>query len=549
MHLPEHGANPHMLYRQLNIPVPPAVTDFSENCNPAGPPAAVFRHWESLYPAIVRYPDPSGEPFLSAAAAYHGVAAERILPGNGAAELLSLLAQQYAGKRAILIDPAFSEYEATLTAAGAHIIRIQAQETGGFALPADEIREQLAGADVLYLCTPNNPTGLLPDRRILRGLIEEAGQAHCDVILDEAFIDWADEAHSFIPDIGEFDHLTVVRSMTKLYAVPGIRLGYAVAHPERIGRLRTMAPHWNVNAVAAQIGALCLKQEDYRQKAVSRAAAERVKMTEFLRSHGCTVLPSAANFLLFKPPASRSADSVLKGLLEQGLVVRHTENFRGLDGRWLRIGMKTARDMERLRKALDELFSRGTLAFICGGVRSGKSAFAESFVKERAAKTGGRLVYIASGRPDDAEMKARIERHKAGRAGDGWVTIEQPVDLGDAVPQLQPGDHVLWDCATTWLANEAFTGWETGTPCILEPGCLERKMERLLTTLDEILETAGVLAIVSNEVFDEPLKDDETTRSYTEWLGRLHQQLALRADIAVEMDSGIPVFHKGGGAR
>ncbi|GKV69115.1 hypothetical protein NCCP2716_16130 [Sporosarcina sp. NCCP-2716] len=549
MQLPDHGANPHALYNRLGLMPPASITDFSENCNPAGPPAAVFQQWEQLYPAIARYPDPSGEPFLSAIAAYHGVAQQNIILGNGAAELLSLLAAQYRGKSAILIDPAFSEYEATLSAAGARITRIQAREEDGFALPAEAIETALPDADVLYLCTPNNPTGLLPKRDELLRLIRTAAKHGCEVIVDEAFIDWVGEEHSLIPYLDEFPHVTIVRSMTKLYAIPGIRLGYAIANSERIAGLKRRAPHWNVNAVAARIGALCLDQEEYRQKAVRYAACERRKMMEFLEARSCTVLPSVTNYLLFQPPAGIPADIVFRRLLVSGIVVRHTENFKGLDGRWLRIGMKTGYEMKTLRTALDACLADGTLTFICGGVRSGKSAYAEQLVRTEAEKTGGRLVYIASGTPGDAEMAARIARHQHDRADDGWTTIEQPTDLERVLPQLQPGDHVLWDCATTWLANVAFAGWETGTPCIEQPGCLEQELETLLGTNREIRRIARQLVIVSNEVFDETLNTEEATRSYTLTLGSLHQRIVADADIAIEMDSGIPVYHKGGVRR
>ncbi|GEM_PF-87971 len=549
MQLPNHGANPHTLYARLGLTMPASIMDFSENCNPAGPPAAVFQHWEQLYPSITRYPDPSGEPFLTAISAYHAVEPHNIILGNGAAELLSLLAAQYRDRRAILIDPAFSEYEATLTAAGARITRIQAREEDGFTLPADAIEAALPDADVLYLCTPSNPTGLLPAKEELLRLIQSAAKHGCDVIVDEAFIDWVGEEHSLIPHLDEFLHVTIVRSMTKLYAIPGIRLGYAIASRDRITSLRRHAPHWNVNAVAARIGALCLGQEEYRQKAVRHAAGERRKMTEFLEDHGCTVLPSVTNYLLFQPPAGIPADIVFRRLLVTGIAVRHTENFKGLDGRWLRIGMKTEHEMKTLRASLDACFAEGTLTFICGGVRSGKSAYAEQLVRTEAEKTGGRLIYIASGTPSDAEMADRIARHQQDRAHDGWTTIEQPVDLAQVMPQLQPGDHVLWDCATTWLANAAFEGWESGTPCIQTPGCLGQKLGALLGTIRQIRRTARQLVIVSNEVFDEPLNLEQTTRDYTKALGSLHQRIAADANTAIEMDSGIPVYHKGGLSR
>ncbi|MDW0108605.1 threonine-phosphate decarboxylase CobD [Sporosarcina aquimarina] len=546
MSLPNHGANPHKLYESLNLEQPAALLDFSENCNPIGPPKAIQTTWNKLLPAITRYPDPNGEPFRSAAAAFHEIEVHQLILGNGAGEILSLVARQYRGKRAVLVHPTFSEYEATLTAASAHITHVQASEENGFALPVNELRVAMETADVLYICTPNNPTGVLPSRTELISLIQYAESVTCDVVLDEAFIDWVDESLSFISEVEKYPNVIAVRSMTKLYAIPGIRLGYAVAHPDRIETLKRSAPHWNINAIAAQLGTICLQQADYRERAIQQAAKERLKMTTFLNENGCKVVDSVANFILFQPPGQGAANDIFIGLLKQGIVVRHTENFKGLDGRWLRIGMKSAQDMEILRNALAPLLDKtgGALTFISGGVRSGKSAYAEQLVRTEAKQTGGRLVYIASGTATDDEMAERIARHRLDRTDDGWTTIEQPTHIENALLHLQPGDHVLWDCVTTWLGNEAFEGWESGIPCILKPECIQEKVNTLLETIERIRKRTNQLVIVSNEVFDEPLKTEEITRTYTHLLGNIHQAIVAKADTAIEMDSGLAIVHK-----
>ncbi|WP_252501900.1 threonine-phosphate decarboxylase CobD [Sporosarcina sp. Marseille-Q4943] len=354
MQLPEHGANPRHVYEKLGMTLPARILDFSENCNPAGPPRAVVELWPDLLSRLHAYPDPSGEPFLSKAADYHGVSKTSVIAGNGAAEILSFIAERYRGRRAIVIHPTFSEYEATLRAKGVEIERIIASEVDGFRLPVEEVLPRLSAASVLYLCTPNNPTGIMPEREDLLAIIRKAGKVGCEVVLDEAFIDFIDESKSFIPELNEFPHVIVVRSMTKMYAIPGIRLGYTVAHPEVISSLKTTAPHWNVNGMAAAIGAVCLGQDAYREAAIRHAWEEREKMTAFLKEFGCTVTDSVANFLSFKP---EDAGKLYKEMLAKGIVLRHSENFRGMDGRWLRIGMKSSAEMEKLRRELADWFA------------------------------------------------------------------------------------------------------------------------------------------------------------------------------------------------
>ncbi len=186
----------------------------------------------------------------------------------------------------------------------------------------------------------------------------------------------------------------------------------------------------------------------------------------------------------------------------------------------------------------------GKLTFICGGVRSGKSAYAEKCLVDEAQQNGGRLVYIASGTSTDLEMQERIFKHRHDRANQYWTTLEQPVQLEGVLPFIQQGDYVLWDCLTTWLANELYMGWELGTPCIKQPGCMEQKAMQLYETLDTMLVEVAHLVIVSNEVLDELPSNEEETNVYSQWIGRIHQKLVAKADTAIEMDYGIVTYWK-----
>lgn len=176
--------------------------------------------------------------------------------------------------------------------------------------------------------------------------------------------------------------------------------------------------------------------------------------------------------------------------------------------------------------------ANGQLIFVSGGVRSGKSAWAESLIRQTASE---RKIYLASGQAHDLEMEQRIGRHREDRKEHGWVTIEQPLSLEKALPDINSGDAVLWDCVTTWLANELYEGWETGTPCAEQPRCMEQKWESLKKTIQEIQEKAELIVVVSNEVLDDFIRD----RNYQQWLGRIHFWLVAQSDRAYEVESGI----------
>lgn len=357
MQLLKHGANPHRLYEQLKMSMPDTLFDFSENVNAFGLPKRVIEIWPTLLKEVPAYPDPLGEPFLSVAAKFHHLPTQYLFAGNGAAEILALLAERYRGKAALVLHPTFSEYEATLTAKKVHIQRVIASEETNFQLPIEAIKEAMHQVDVLYLCTPNNPTGLLPSRALLLSIIEHGKMVNCDVILDEAFIDFVDESLSFIPMVQSHEHLMIVRSMTKMYAIPGIRLGYVVAAPPIIEELQSFAPHWNVNGIAAEIGAICLKEEEFVEQTKRHQRIERQKLVELLTEYNCVTTQSVTNFIVFKLQDAMKTKQLYKDLLKKGIVLRHTENFHGMDGNWLRVGIKKEAQMSLLREELRRWFA------------------------------------------------------------------------------------------------------------------------------------------------------------------------------------------------
>ena len=169
---------------------------------------------------------------------------------------------------------------------------------------------------------------------------------------------------------------------------------------------------------------------------------------------------------------------------------------------------------------------RGKLVFIAGGVRSGKTSFAEDYLMNEQAK---RYVYVASGVAVDEEMKQRIERHRQDRAAyqKQWVTIEQPRHIEQLPFSIKKGDAILWDCITTWLSNELYVA------------DMERVEKQLLTTMEKLLMQVKVLVIVSNEVLDEQLSEYDGVLLYQKWIGRIHQALVAMADEAYEMDYGL----------
>lgn len=354
MELPNHGANPLRLYEQVGINPPKQIIDFSENVHPLGPPAFITKQWADMFPLIGSYPDPDGEPFRTSVAQFHHVDVDQVATGNGAAEVFTWLARRYRNQQVVLIEPAFSEYRQTLEAEHVKIQTIQLQPETGWTLTLESIQTTISGCSALYICNPHNPTGVLIHIEKLQHIAKTCLEHGCELVLDEAFIDFVDEEASFIPFLNEFPNVIIVRSMTKMYAIPGLRLGYVVSQKKTITELKKGAAHWNVNALSAAIGAGCLNQSDYRNKVIKAATTEREKMQQFLALHHCETTHSAVNFLSFKLPESKNAPAFFTDLLKKGIVLRHTESFQGMNGQWFRIGMKSPSNMGKLREAISE---------------------------------------------------------------------------------------------------------------------------------------------------------------------------------------------------
>ncbi|TWT03492.1 histidinol-phosphate transaminase [Planomicrobium sp. CPCC 101079] len=352
MNLPDHGANPLRLYKQMEIEPPAQINDFSENVHPFGPPAFLEKTWPDLRELVGRYPDPDAEPFRGAAAKFHGISADQIAAGNGAAEIFTWLARRYREKRVALIEPAFSEYRKTLEAENVEITEVELKAETAWRLDIAKTKEVVEGCAALYVCNPHNPTGRLLPKEDLLELAKACRKAGCEMVVDEAFIDFIGERNSIVAELNGHPNLIIVRSMTKMYAIPGLRLGYVISSPPLIEALKRGAAHWNVNALSASIGARCFGENEYRDRIVRSAAIERQLMMIFLKDKGFVVTDSMVNFLSFRLPDPQQSDQFFSDMLKAGIVLRHTKSFRMMEGRWFRIGMKSTAQMKDLREAI-----------------------------------------------------------------------------------------------------------------------------------------------------------------------------------------------------
>ncbi|MFC4775285.1 cobyric acid synthase [Paenibacillus sp. GCM10023252] len=327
--------------------------DYSSNMNPLGPPPSVREALLHYADVIGQYPDPAIRGLRAKLAAYHGVTDDAVLVGNGAAELIDLVARVHGAGVTGLAVPCFGEYGDAVRKASGTVKAVQLNEEYGFEWQEEQVDEAVkAEAPFWLIGSPNNPTGRLVKPEYIRRLL----RAGARVAVDEAFMDFVtdEETYSLVREAAVNKQLFVIRSMTKFYSIPGIRLGYIIGHPDEIARLRELQVPWSVNSLAQSIGEAVLGDNSYAEATRQWLAEERPWLSKALSSLDCTVIPGAANYMLFRLPEGKglTAAELQERMGKQGILIRDGGKFEGLSGSYCRIAIKRRADNEKLIQVL-----------------------------------------------------------------------------------------------------------------------------------------------------------------------------------------------------
>lgn len=328
----------------------PICLDFSVNTNPLGMPGSVRQAIGNGGVEDQRYPDPHCRRLRTALSARYGVAAEHILCGNGASDLILRLCACLRPRTVLLPAPTFSEYGRSAALFGAEIRTYPLQAENGFALDQGFLAALTTDIDMVFLCNPNNPTGQLCDLTLLEEIAARCAGNGTWLVLDECFIEFT-EGQSMLPLLSRYPRLLILRAFTKTYAMAGLRLGFLLClDAALLDRIAAFGAEWSVSTVAQRAGLAALAEEGWLEKTRALVAEERRWLTEQLEALGLTVCPGRANYLLV-----RGNRPIYGALLERGIMVRNCESFIGLDESYFRIGVKTRPENESLIEALKEV--------------------------------------------------------------------------------------------------------------------------------------------------------------------------------------------------
>lgn len=330
--------------------------DYSANINPLGLPESVKQAVIDSLETCSVYPDSRSGKLVRELSLFHRIPEEWLICGNGAADLIfqTVLAGQY--KKAVLMAPTFAEYEQALKTVNCEITYYNVPGENQFIPDVEALLEVLdRGCDVLFLCNPNNPTGIPMKQAEMERVLARCAKQNIMAVVDECFCDFLDDPslHSVLDRVGVYPNLIIIKAFTKLYAMAGIRLGYGISSNRvLLDSIESVRQPWSVSAMAQAAGIAALKETGYVDRARAIVREERRYLMEELKKAGFIVYPSAANYIFFSWP-QQSKDRDLAALcLKQKILIRSCGNYRGLDASFYRICVKMHPENQRLMEVL-----------------------------------------------------------------------------------------------------------------------------------------------------------------------------------------------------
>ena len=354
----EHGGNISLAMKKYGL-TQGKLIDFSASINPLGIPDSIKKAIKKALNYAHVYPDPDYTQLKRSLAKFYNVNSEVILPDNGSVSLIYLIPQALGIKKPLIPLPTFSEYEKATLLHKARPLFIPPKHD--FIFDTNDIIKFLKGRDSFYLCNPNNPTGLSMAKEEILKIIQKARDMGIIVILDEVFIEFTDkpDRNSLIAESSKFKNLIILRSLTKYFALAGLRLGLAIAGRDIISRLKKYQPPWPVNNLSAQAAMAFLKEDRYIKYSHTFMQEER----EFLFSSLSNLNPlrvwkPSANFIFCKIKDKNINSSKLRvRLARRGILIRDCRNFRGLNNTFFRVAVRTRPENEKLIRELRSLGS------------------------------------------------------------------------------------------------------------------------------------------------------------------------------------------------
>lgn len=354
----EHGGNRYQAGRKIGVSED-ALIDFSANICPLGMPDPVREAAAAAAAAAVHYPDPSSSALCEQIARSmtdegYDIRPQWVMCGSGAADLIYRLVFAMNPRTAVVPHPTFGEYEEAMGCIGTKIIGYDLNHDG-FEIKEDILENINETVDMVFICSPNNPTGVLTERALLEAIVERTARVGALAVIDECFLDFVPEPRQYTMagHLTDYPNMLILRSFTKMYAMPGLRLGYALCGDETIlDQMKRFGPPWPVSTAAQAAGMAAILAKDHRKKTVDYIFRERTWMEQALASMGIEFTQSSANYILIRVP---EVSDLYEQMLLRRIMIRRCENYVNLDGSYFRIAVGCHEDNVQLMAALKQI--------------------------------------------------------------------------------------------------------------------------------------------------------------------------------------------------
>ena len=325
--------------------------DFSVNVNPLGMPESVRQALQEAVESCTEYPDIRQEALRAAVSDTLGVRTEDILLGNGASELFMAVVHALKPGKTVIPVPSFYGYEYAAKACEGSISYYVLKEKNNFSLDEGILKVLDEDVDMLFLANPNNPVGGLVSKELMFRLLEHCQKRGIYVVMDECFLDFCGQATSYLPRYVEFPNVIWIRAFTKIFAIPGVRLGFLVNSDKALlEKIAGQLPEWNLSTFAQKAGLACSAEKEYIKQTRCYVEQEGQFLSEGLKKAGLKVYPHAADFILVHTEVP-----LYDRLLERGILIRDCSSFRGLSKGYYRIAVKRREENEQLLEEIGEI--------------------------------------------------------------------------------------------------------------------------------------------------------------------------------------------------
>ena len=327
--------------------------DFSVNINPLGIPNGVKLAMQRAVDSCIHYPDIRAERLYKEIEQMTGIESKYTLCGNGASELFLALLHALKPKKTLIPVPSFGGYEYAAKAAGSSIRYYITKPEDGFAVKEDIKKDIKDGAELLFLANPGNPAGNMIDPNLLEDLLRTCLKRNIPVVADECFIEFTgkEQTHSLKEQIQKYPNLIIVRAFTKLFAIPGVRLGYLFCRNNKIlSETKKHLSEWNVSVLAQEAGAQACKEQEYIKKSITYVRQEREFLAAGLMKSNIHNFPSEANYILLYTELP-----LYEALLKNKILIRDCSSFAGLKKGYYRVAVKKRIENELLLRSIMEI--------------------------------------------------------------------------------------------------------------------------------------------------------------------------------------------------